>query len=183
MPASRVPYLTREDLPPEAQGAWDRVENGRGKVYPNYQQMLNSPELAARVCAVGDYILQEAKIPKAERQISVLTVARELNCQYEWSVHEPMALAAGVRPDAIEALRHRQYAKLTTRERTFADFSREVLKNDVSAPTWNAIENILGRQATVDFVINVGFYALICYCMDAFKQDLDPGMRPLLPIP
>ena len=183
MSTSRVPYIKREELSPEGQAAWDKIAAGRGKVFPNYQQLLNRPELAARVCAVGDFILHEAKIPNDDRQLSVLTIARELNCQYEWSVHEPMAEAAGVRPQAIEAIRHRHYDKLTPRERLFADCSREILHNNVPDSTWRALEQILGRQAMVDFVVHVGFYAMICYCMDAFKLDLNPGMQPLLPIP
>lgn len=182
MPTSRVPYVKREELDLEGQASWDKIAAGRGKVFPNYQQMLNSPELAARVCAVGDYILHNAKIPNDDRQLSVLTIARELNCQYEWSVHEPMAAAAGVRPQAIEAVRHRRYEMLTPREQLFAACSREILQNNVTDATWNALENILGRQALVDFVIHAGFYAMICYCMDAFKIDLNPGMQPLLPI-
>ena len=183
MPTSRVPYVKKEELAPADQSAWDRIAKGRGLVHPNYQQLLNSPELAARVCAVGDYILHESKIPRVDRELSVLTISRELNCQFEWSVHEPMSKAAGVRPEAVDAVRLRQYEKLTPRERIFADFSRAVLKDNVSDATWNALESILGRQATVDFVIHVGFVAMICYCMDAFKLDLNPGMQPLLPIP
>ena len=63
-----------------------------------------------------------------------------------------------------------------------ADFSRQVLQDDVSDATWQAVEDLMGRKGAVNLTALVTFTALICHCMDAFQLELPPGAEPLLPI-
>jgi hypothetical protein len=58
---ARLPYLAKEELEPADRDAWERILTGRGTVHTNYRAMLHSPELAARVCAVGDYLIKDSK--------------------------------------------------------------------------------------------------------------------------
>ncbi|MSQ26502.1 MAG: carboxymuconolactone decarboxylase family protein [Dehalococcoidia bacterium] len=181
---ARLPYITRrDDLPPENRDAWDRIQAGRGQVYRNFQLMLNSPELAARVCAVGDVLLHSPTLDKPLRELIMLAVARELNSQYEWSVHEAPALASGVRDHVIQGIKHRAYKGFLPKEKVFVDLAREVLGSRLSDGTWLAVEHLLGRQGAVDAVLFIGQVALISRFHDAVQLDPDPGMQPLLPIP
>ena len=41
---ARVPYVQREQLPPEQQKHFDSIAGSRGRVGPNFQTLLNSPE-------------------------------------------------------------------------------------------------------------------------------------------
>ena len=59
---ARLPYLTKEELDPTDRGAWERILEGRGTVHTNYRAMLHSSELAARVCAVGDYVINDSEL-------------------------------------------------------------------------------------------------------------------------
>ncbi len=42
------------------------------------------------------------------RELAILTVAREFDCQYAWTSHDSLARQAGVRDEAIAALRDRK---------------------------------------------------------------------------
>ncbi|MSQ26503.1 MAG: carboxymuconolactone decarboxylase family protein [Dehalococcoidia bacterium] len=180
---ARLPYLALDDLPPADRHAWERIKRGREGAFSIYRLMLNSPEAAARVAEAGDYLVFHAGFPPMERELVILTVARELNCQHEWTIHQPMALQRGVRPQAIEAIKSRRYETLAPQEALYADFTRQVLKNNVTDAAWNALAQAVGQRTAVDYTLVIGFTALICYCMDAFRADLPPGTQPLLPIP
>lgn len=181
---ARLPYIEhRDDLSPQHRDAWDRVQAGRGQVYRNFQLMLNSPELAARVCAVGDFLLSAPALDKTLRELITLAVARELNSQYEWSVHEAPARAAGLRDHVIQGIKHRSYKGFVPKEKVFVDLAREVLRSRLSDGTWLAVEHLLGRQGAVDAVLFIGQVSLISRFHDAVHLDPDPGMQSLLPIP
>ena len=101
----RLPDLTRADLPPEAQPVWDAIAGPRGAVRGPYQVLLRDPALAERVQALGGYLRFHGILPGADRELAILTAARELGAAFEWVMHEPFAREAGTSPAAIEAVR------------------------------------------------------------------------------
>ena len=54
---ARVPYVQREQLPPEQQKHFDSIAGSRGRVGPNFQTLLNSPEADAllRLASMYDF--------------------------------------------------------------------------------------------------------------------------------
>jgi 4-carboxymuconolactone decarboxylase len=189
---ARLPYVAREELDGTGRAAYDRLAQGLSSRpgYPDrptvdgiYALLAQSPELAARVGAVGDYLLRDSGIALLVKEITCLAVARALNCQLEWSVHEPMSRRAGVREEAIQGIKHRDLSGLRPDEREIVDYAWEVLRDDVRDETWQAIARRMGAAGAVNLTIQIAFVALICYCMDAFKADLPDGVAPLLPVP
>src|SRR5262249_35752286 len=140
-----------------------------------------SPELAARVGAIGDFLLRESGIELLVKEISCLAVARACNCQLEWSVHEPMSRRAGVRGEGIQGIKHRDLSALQPDEKAIVDYAWEILRDDVTDATWQVIAARMGPAGAVNLTIQVAFVALICFCMGAFKADLPEGVEPLLP--
>src|ERR1019366_1033330 len=152
---TRMPPVSRSDLEGEDQATYDTLLKGfnarpgypqKKEVGGLYAQLLHSPEMAARVSAVGDCILTEGGIDLLDKEITCLSVARELNCQLEWTVHEPMSRKAGVREEVIDGIKHRNLDGFTRRERLFVDYSWEVLRDDVADETWDAMEEIMGKR-------------------------------------
>jgi hypothetical protein len=50
---ARVPYVQREQLTPEQQPHFDAIAGSRGRVGPNFQTLLNSPEAGGRFAALA----------------------------------------------------------------------------------------------------------------------------------
>ncbi len=189
---ARLPYLKRDDLGPAGRVIYDQLWEGMRKrptvgkkqgIEGTYALLLNNPELAARIGPVGDYLLTQSGIELDVKEIVCLAVARELNCQLEWTLHEPMARAAGVREHVIQGIKARNLKGFLPKERVFVDYSWEVLRNKVKDSTWQAIDHLMGPKVAVNLTMLVSFTALISFCMDAFKDDLPVGAQPLLPIP
>jgi alkylhydroperoxidase family enzyme len=188
---SRLSPVAREQLDAPGRTSYDRLLDGLNARpgYPPQTQigglyglLMHSPELAARVSAVGDEILGAGGIEFLDKEVICLSVAREVNCQLEWTVHEPMSRRAGVREEAIQGIKHRRLGELTTRERLLVDFASGVIRDDLADETWGEVHRLMGDAGIVNLTLLVTFTALICHCMDAFSMDLPAGAAPLLPI-
>ena len=85
---ARVKYVEREELDSEGQGAYDGIAGSRGAVNNNFQALLNSPAAAARMADFGAYIRFETPLPARIRSLAVLTMTRETDGEYVWTVNE-----------------------------------------------------------------------------------------------
>ena len=182
---ARVPYLSREDLPPQNRGLYDQIASQRGPVAPPFAALLNSPEVAARIAAVGEQLRYVSPAVSAEvREIVTLATARELGCQYIWTHHVASARQAGVREEVVAVLGDGTPTHgLTPREATLVQFAREVLAERRGRDTtYGAVEGLLGPQGAVDLVLTIGYYAMLSYAVNALGVELEEGVAPLLPV-
>src|SRR5256712_9896103 len=109
MPEARVPLISkRDDVAPEHHAAFDASPSTRGRVAGPFAVLFHSPEVAKRAAHLGAYIRFESSLAGAERELAILATARAMDCRYEWAAHVPLARKAGVRLEAITAIRGRQ---------------------------------------------------------------------------
>ncbi|GIT23668.1 MAG: hypothetical protein CM1200mP40_33500 [Gammaproteobacteria bacterium] len=69
---------------------------------------MHSPVLAEAVFDLRQRVRYGT--PKDQRltELIILTTAREISNQYEWSAHEPLGQAAGLEQDIIEVIKYRK---------------------------------------------------------------------------
>ena len=121
----RAPRVTREELPPEGQAAWDAIAGTRGGVSGPYQVLIQVPQLAERVAHLGTYLRFEGLLDGAERELAILVVAAHVGARFEWTAHEAIARREGTRDGAIEVVReHTSTDGLTERERLIVETAR-----------------------------------------------------------
>ena len=181
---ARVPYLSRDDLPADNRPLYDEIASQRGHVARPFEALLNSPETAARIAAVGEQLRYAAATISAEvREIVTLTTALELRCDYVWTHHWESASQAGVRSEVLDALRDgAPPQRLLPKEGVFIQFAQELLREKrVRDATYSAVEHLLGRQGAVDLVLTIGYYALLCYAINGLDVELEEGVTPRLP--
>jgi hypothetical protein len=97
--------------------------------------------------------------------------------------HVPRALRAGVRPEAIQALRNHHDDALLPRERELAGFVRAVLEGSVDDRGWARMQDRLGARRTIE----TASYALLDFFVcrleaafglqDATEQELDALLK------
>lgn len=74
---ARIPFIdTREQLPPEQRGHYERIAGSRGDIIGPFDALLNSPALADRVGRLGAYIRFESSLSETERELTIVTTAR-----------------------------------------------------------------------------------------------------------
>ncbi len=170
----RMPYLSREDLPLDKRPIYDQIASRRGHIPLPLAVLLHSPEAASRVATVGEYLRYESSsLPPEVREIATLATAHQLACKYVWGQHVRLAREAGVRAEAIKLIEEgAPPRRLLPKEGVFVQYTRELLGDKrVTDATHTAVEHLLGRQGTIDLVVTIGYYALLCYVSAALEVE------------
>jgi 4-carboxymuconolactone decarboxylase len=179
---ARIPLIEREnDVPPGGEAAWAAIARSRGRVVGPFAALLHSPEAAGRVGHLGEYLRFQSAVAPAERELAILAVARTLDCRFEWAAHAPLARQAGVREEAIAAVREgRAPAGLTPEEAQVVAYARHLLeRHRVDEATFGALAARLPRAGLVDLTATVGYYAMIACVLNAFEVTPAPGAEAL----
>ena len=179
---ARLPYVSRDELTPDKQPIYDRIAETRGSVVNVFRALLNSPDAAEVVARVGEYVRFGSPLAPTIREIAILSTARELNFEYEWAHHEPVAREVGVSDQVIDSIRSgRAPMGIPAKEGVFAQAAKELVRDGtLSDRTFQAIEHLLGPLQTVDLIVLVGFYSMLGRIVNALGVELDEGTRSSL---
>jgi len=146
---------------------------------------LNRPELAAQAQALGRYCRYETTLPPRLSELAILTLARVWGAEYEWYAHKPIALAAGIAPDVIEALRTHQPLTGAEPDEELVNAFLVMLHRDrvVSDAMYARAVELLGEDGVVDLVGLAGYYTLISMTINVFQVGVPEGVLPALADP
>jgi 4-carboxymuconolactone decarboxylase len=186
---SRLPLLRRVERGAAGQRLYDEVVSPRSRTLAGLQGpsgiWLHSPRLGAFTRAANQYLRYETDLGRRLTELAILVTARELDHQFEWTAHEPVALKEGLDPAIIDIVKHRKPAAgLGERETLIIDFGRELFREKtVRSATFARALAVFGRQGVVNLVTLMANYAMTAVVLNAFDQQLRPGQEPLLPIP
>jgi 4-carboxymuconolactone decarboxylase len=180
---TRLPnLLDRDAVPPELHEAYDRVASFRnGAVSGPYGILLHSPELAERAAALGQFVRWNSDLTPAQRETAIITAARHWDAELMWGSHVRLAREAGVRDEVITTVGSRTTLDaLEDGEAAIVRYVRELLEaNRVSAPTFEALQSIVGDTGIVDLTGLVGYYATVGFTLNAFEVPPPDGVEPL----
>lgn len=156
------------------------IDSPRKGVYGPFLPLLRSPALLERTAKMGEYLRFESVLDARVRELVTCAVARHVSNQFEWTMHAPLAVKAGVDAAAIEALRVGARPKqLRPDEETALDFTRELLQtHGTSDPTYAAALQAFGEQGVVELATLVGYFAMVSWVMNVARtpaQASAPG--------
>jgi 4-carboxymuconolactone decarboxylase len=186
---SRLPLRRREEMDADGQRFYDAVVGAHSRTLVGLRGpsgiWLHSPVLGERVRAVNQYLRFETKLGRRLTELAILVTARELDNQFEWTAHEPAALADGLSQDIIDVVKHRRTADgLGVEESTIIAFGREVLRERKVRPeTFSRAVELFGHEGVVNLAALIGNYAGTAILLNAVDQQLHPDRLPLLPLP
>ena len=105
---ARIKQITeKNELSAENEEIFDSIASSRGRISGPFSVLLHSPEIAGRAAHLGAYIRFESLLDDDEREVAIITAAREMNCNYEWAYHVPMAIQSGVSQDVVDIINQR----------------------------------------------------------------------------
>ena len=176
---SRIPRARREDLTPEHQQIWDHINAARSGGGGPYSILLHSPAMAQHIAATEDYFRTSSLLPDADREIIILTAAREVDAHYAWSRHEIRAHNVGIRPEVIEALRAKAPVdKFSGKERLLVEFTRTLMRDHTLPDELFArMESEFGRAKFVEAVGLLGHYITIGTVIRMFEVKPPEGTK------
>ena len=177
----RLPMPAASAMTPEQRAAADALIAGPRKgVYGPFLPLLRSPVLLERAGKVGEYLRFESVLHARIRELATCAVSRHVSNQFEWTMHAPLAVKAGVAEATVEALRLGARPKsLPADEEAALDFTRELLAtHGVSDPTYAAALAAFGEQGVVELTMLIGYFAMVSWVMNVARtpaQASAPG--------
>ncbi len=174
---ARVPFTQRENMTTDGQKIWDEIESTRGGVARNYAALLNNPQAAGSLAALGGYARFETPLDPRVKALAVLTAAREANGHYVWTVNQRGAREAGLSEDVISAIHERRAPfGLEAKDASVVQFVLELLRHHrISNATFEAVRTQVGDAGVVDILVVSGYYHTLAHCLQALEVELPEG--------
>ena len=180
----RMPPIPADKMTPEQKKAAEEFAAGRGTpVFGPFVPLLRSPEVMLRAKAMGDYLRFKSVLPPKLNEFAILITARQWTQQYEWDVHYPIALKAGVEPEIAKALQEgRRPQGMSADEEIVYDFCDELHRNQsVSDTTYGRAVSRFGEQGVIDMLGVTGYYTFLAKVMNTTRTALPKDHQPALP--
>jgi 4-carboxymuconolactone decarboxylase len=175
----RIADLDPDQMTPAQRTVHDAIASGPRKgVRGPLAVWLHRPELAQHAQALGRYCRYETSLPPHLSELAILVLARVWGSEYEWYVHKPIALDAGVSPQIVEAIRtHAGPVFDHKAEAAIYVFLSELHRDrTVSDAVYAEAVAQLGEPGVIDLVGLAGYYTLISMTINVFQVTLPPGV-------
>lgn len=176
-----MPRLTDIDetrLSPEQARIHHAIKTGpRGVVEGPLRVWLNSPGLADTAQALGAFCRYGTSLPQRLSELAILVTGAFWKSGFEWAVHAPIGLKAGLSEDVVEAIRAGHTPIFPNEDEAIVHaFANELHQNHIITPqTYGSAVAAFGETGVVDLVGVLGYYTLISMTINAFEVPLPQG--------
>ena len=158
-------------LPPIAPGSQPeladieaRILAERGRISPLYQVLLNSPAVAHGWEQMLSAVRNRSSVPAHLRELAILRVAVLNGAHYEFEAHAPIALAAGLSAQTLEAVRQQALnaAQLSPQEQLVLELT-DAMTREIVVPDalYARIQAEFGSRTQLDLVATVAAYNMV----------------------
>ena len=180
---NRFPAIKREALNDAGKKLYDTrgVADGFG---PGAIR-LYSPPLVNAMTGVNDYLRRKSGLDARLVELAILVTAREMDCEYVWTAHEPAAQKAGLEQAIIDTVKYRRpLTTLGDKESVIVQLGRDsISRHKVGSDTFARAVKLFGNQGVVNIVALMGDYAATTILLNVADQHVRPRDKSLLPIP
>jgi 4-carboxymuconolactone decarboxylase len=139
--------------------------------------LMYSPAVMSQARAMGDYLRYKSAVGDTLSELAILLTAREWTQDYEWSVHYPIALKAGIRPAVADAIAEgRRPTAFSADEEIVYDYTMELLRN-------KQVSNSTFERAKARFGAKGGYYSFLAMQLNVAQYPLPKDAKRLPRIP
>ena len=157
----------RTDASPDQLETFDHIAASRGTMIRPFAAMLHRPEIARATADLGAVIRYQSTLTDHDRELVICVTAIERECGFEWDSHSPIARAAGVSENTLEAIRQRGEVSDEV-DAAVVTFVRELSrKGKVDDATFEMMRSRLGDSGVVELSAVVGYYTMMAVFMNA----------------
>jgi 4-carboxymuconolactone decarboxylase len=171
----RLPTIPPASYTPEqTQAAADFLATRKVPVFGPFEPLMHSPQVMTQARAMGDYLRYKSAIGTTLSELVILVTAREWTQDYEWYVHQPIALKAGIKPSIVDAIAEgRRPEGMSEDEEIVYEFSTELHRTKrVSDRTFARAEKRFGKQGVVDLTGVNAYYTLLAMQLNMAEYEM-----------
>jgi 4-carboxymuconolactone decarboxylase len=180
----RLPVIPPTQYSAEQKQAAAEFEAARKvPVFGPFEPLMHSPLVMSQARAMGDYLRYKSAMGNTLSELLILMTAREWTQDYEWSVHYPIALKAGIKQEVADAIAAgRRPVALSGDEELVYDFASELMRNkQVSNATFDRAKARFGSKGVVDMTGIVGYYTFLAMQLNAAQYHATDRILPRMP--
>jgi len=180
--AERLPTIAPDQYNAEQKkAAEDFLAARKTPVFGPFEPMMHSPEVMSLARSTGDYLRYHSALGNTLSELVILITARDWSQDYEWFVHYPIALKAGIAKSIADAIGDgARPSGMSSDEEIVYDFTTELLKNKrVSDATFSRAEQRFGKKGVVDMTGIAGYYTFLAMQLNMARYQFS-GEGPRL---
>jgi 4-carboxymuconolactone decarboxylase len=187
---SRLSPVDRDTLTEKCKASYDDMVRQRaegrnlaGLVGPS-GIWIRIPVWGEQVAELNRYLRNDIGLAPRLSEIAILASAREMDSQFEWTMHEPEALRVGVEREVVEVIKFRKSVSgMMETDAVIVLLARETLgAKKLSASTYARALGIFGEMGLLNLMALMANYATSAIMLTAFDQQLRADQEPLMPV-
>ena len=177
------PIADRAQVAAEYQHIADGVLKVFGNLRGPHSVLLLTPQLDEPVLSLGNFFRYDSLVKSPERELAVITAAREKDCLYVWAAQTGAGRRAGLREEAITLIRERgDPDALSPDEAAIVTYVQQLLRtNRVDQPVFDAIKDRYGVEWLIEMTALVGYYAMLAGVVNSVELPTPDG-GDILPV-
>ena len=174
----RLKLPSPSEMSADQRGIYEEsIASKRGKPPPPMMAWLSSPEMARHATRLGAFLRFDTVFPAKLSEIAILVTARHWTSHYEWYAHKRLALAGGMAPDIIDAIRDRRTPVFDDpRAKMIYDVAKSLHEgHGVEKGLYDEAVKLLGERGVVEVIGLCGYYTLVSMTLNTFEFELPEG--------
>ena len=181
---SRLTNLSPDRMSPEQRRIHDEVVASRG-TWSNgpFSQLIHQPRIAEPTHRLGEFIRYHTSLVPRLSELAILVVARHWDCQFEWSIHAPIALKSGLGAATVEAIANRRRPTgLRDDEGIVYDYATELLqRHQVADELYATATRLFGTVGIVELTSLLGYYSMLALSLNSHQASMPEEAQSALP--
>ena len=179
---NRLPTIPSADYSAEqTKAAEEFLAARKTPVFGPFEPLMYSPNLMNLARGMGDYLRYKPAIGTTLSELAILVTAREWTQDYEWYVHYPIALKAGIKKQLADSIVLDQTPDgMSEDEALIYQFAWELNRNKrVSDEAYAKVEKRFGKQGAVDLAGICGYYTFLAMELNMARYPIPGDGKPL----
>ncbi|WP_323007124.1 carboxymuconolactone decarboxylase family protein [Pseudorhodobacter sp.] len=165
---------SQSPCPPVSDADWPNqisdLRDGFAGALNVYRTMAHHPALLRAWAPLRQHIVKDSHLGPLRAEVVILRTAVRLGSHYEWSHHVSRSRALGMNDARIAAIRMMPEGEdglIVRAVDALIDTKRLTLAQEAE------LAAAIGREAVIDLIATVGFYAVLGYLLMTYETPLD----------
>jgi AhpD family alkylhydroperoxidase len=141
-----------------------------------FRMFAHAPAVGAATLRLVFALLIETALDPVLREVVILRVSQQCECQYAWAQHVAIARRAGVEEAHIAALEQGEAPQSLFDQRACAAFALadDILKNcRASDRAFTVVLNLFSPREIVELLLLIGYFRMISGVMTTLDVDVE----------
>jgi 4-carboxymuconolactone decarboxylase len=164
----RVPYVEKADLPAEYQYLFENNEVGELNIF---KAVGNNAPVLQGYMRWGTVLWERSGLERRDVELVILAVAADLDAEYEWHQHAPIAADLGVALDDIRAIAESDFDALDEATAAMLRYAVSFVHGTVSDTDHEAVAAHFEPDTVVGIAMLASHYLATARTIDALGVE------------